>query len=146
MASIGVGLPGPKPGQPGTAASSGGTGGGPSTERVLAKVRSESVAATDAFHGAVWATVPAPGPALPAEVGDEDAGAERLEERPAHRVGPRAVRPGDRVVEDVHAVGDRLVDAGQDGGDRAVVDAHAVGDQVRPRRHALHGPRDVSGP
>ena len=31
-------------------------------------MRSESVAATDAFHGAVWATVPAPGPVLPAEV------------------------------------------------------------------------------
>ncbi len=31
-------------------------------------MRSESVAATDAFHGAVWATVPAPGPLLPAEV------------------------------------------------------------------------------
>jgi hypothetical protein len=66
-ASIGLVLPGPQPGHPLTRASWGGTGAGPSIDSVLAYVRSVVVAATDAFHGAVWATLPASGPVLPAE-------------------------------------------------------------------------------
>src|SRR5690606_26039667 len=47
--------------------SSGATGCGPVTTTRLAKARACEVAATDAFQGPVLATVPAPGPSLPAE-------------------------------------------------------------------------------
>ena len=57
---------GPVPGTPARLTRSSGTES-PTTETSWAISRGLLVAATAAFHGAVLATVPAPGPSLPAE-------------------------------------------------------------------------------
>ena len=65
-------------------------------------------AATVIVHGDRWFAVPAPGPSLPAEVDDQHAGGVRVEEGQLDRVGERVGAAGDREVDDVDAVEDRL--------------------------------------
>ena len=111
-------------------------------------------------HGERWLAVPAPGPSLPAEADDEHAGRVGVEERQLDRVGERVGAAGDREVDDVDAVQDRLLrrrrrsrsrssprcrrpcrpmtpGAGRDAVDRAALDA----EDLAPRRATL--PADV---
>ena len=74
--------------------------------------------------------VSAPGPLLPAEIADEDARVGGEQER--DRVGADGLgAAADRVVDDVDAVGDRLVDGGGEvGGVAAAVAERLVGDDL----------------
>jgi hypothetical protein len=74
-------------------------------------------------HGELWFTGAGGGPGVAGRGGDEDACRRRRVEGERHRVGGGVVVSGDRVVEDVDAVEDRLFDR-LDGG-RAVAAAGA---------------------
>ena len=80
--------------------------------------------------------VAAPGPSLPAEVGDEHAGVGGEQE--GDRVAAeKAGAAADRVVDDVDTVGDRLVDRRrQVGREAAQVAETLVGDDLGPRGDA----------
>ena len=67
--------------------------------------------------------MPAPGPSLPAEADDEDAGGVGVEEGQLDRVGERVGAAGDREVDDVDAVEDGLGDRGGRVGGEAALDA-----------------------
>ena len=104
--------------------------------------RSWVLAATVVIHGRLCATVLAPGPLLPAEAATNTPAAAALKNASSTGSTMESGEPRDRVVDDVDAVGDRVVDRG-DRVDRApeavavgLVPADLVDGDAGRRRHA----------
>src|SRR5699024_3534307 len=73
----------------------------------------------------------------------EYARSRRLQEGELDRVCPRFVSARDGEVEDIHTIGDGLINASEDAGGHAVTRADAVGDDVGMRRYAGQRPGNV---